>query len=560
MATLLPEKAVQREEPKNLSQSRRTHQNSSGILYMKGKKITIYDTTLRDGAQTLGISFSLQDKLRIAHALDRLHIDYVEGGWPGSNPKDDLFFQEIRRKELEHTRIAAFGSTKRKNLSVKEDHFLQALVESRADVITIVAKTWDFQVTRALGITLDENLDLIQDTIRYLKDLDFTVFIDCEHYFDGYKENSDYTLSCVAAAHKAGADMAVLCDTNGGTLPQEVTEIIKKTGDTVSLDLGLHFHDDTGVAVANSLAGVIAGAISVQGTVNGYGERCGNCNLMTLVPNLTLKMDYQCAAMERLEHLTETSRYISETANLAHNERLPYVGSHSFAHKGGIHVSALQKDTRTYEHIDPSVVGNKRQVLISELSGKSNIEFKAREMGIDLKNDVTLPREILQKVKILEDKGYQFEAAEGSFELIIREATGEYRPFFNLKGFRVITEMDAKNNLTCEATIKVEVAGKEEHTASNGNGPVEALDNALRKALMKFYPEIGEIKLTDYKVRVLNEKDGTGSSVRVLIDQKQETEHWGTVGVSTNIIEASWHALVDGIEYMLFKKNSPGKK
>ncbi len=527
---------------------------------MKGKKVTIYDTTLRDGAQTLGISFSLQDKLRIARALDRLHIDYIEGGWPGSNPKDDLFFQQIREEKLEHAKIAAFGSTKRKNLSVTEDHFLQALVNSRADVITIVAKSWDFQVTKALGITLEENLDLIRDTVSYLKDKDFTVFIDCEHFFDGYKENSDYTLNCVNTAAEAGADMAVLCDTNGGTLPHEVTEITGKTGKAISIEMGVHFHNDTDVAVANSLAGILAGAVSVQGTVNGYGERCGNCNLMSLVPNLALKMDYDCAVKNHLVHLTETSRFVSETANLAHNERLPYVGSHSFAHKGGIHVSALQKDTRTYEHIDPQLVGNKRQVLISELSGKSNIEFKAREMGIDIEKDVTLPREILQKIKHLEDQGYQFEAAEGSFELIIREAAGQYRPFFHLKGFRVITEMDNEGRLECEATIKVEVAGQEEHTASNGNGPVEALDNALRKALTKFYPEIGEMKLTDYKVRVLNEKDGTGSSVRVLIDQKRDTEHWGTVGVSENIIEASWHALVDGIEYMLFKHDKERNK
>jgi len=522
---------------------------------MADKKITIYDTTLRDGAQTLGISFSLQDKLRIAQALDRLHVDYIEGGWPGSNPKDDLFFQQIRESELEHAKIAAFGSTKRKDLSVSEDNFLQALVNSQADVITIVAKSWDFHVTRALGITLEENLTLIRDTVSYLKEKEFTVFIDCEHYFDGYKANSDYALSCINTASEAGADMAVLCDTNGGTLPHEVSEITAAAIKGSNIEIGVHFHNDTGVAVANSQAALLAGAVSVQGTMNGYGERCGNCNLMTLTPNIALKMNYDCAMKDFLVHLTETSRFISETANLAHNENLPYVGNHSFAHKGGIHVSALQKDTRTYEHINPELVGNKRQILISELSGKSNIEFKAREMGIDLKKDVTLPKEILQKIKGLEDRGFQFEAAEGSFELLIREATGQYKPFFNLKGFRVITEMDAEENLTCEATIKVEVKGREEHTASNGNGPVEALDNALRKALTKFYPEISEIKLTDYKVRVLNEKDGTGSSVRVLIDQKQDTSHWGTVGVSTNIIEASWQALVDGIEYMLLKKN-----
>ncbi|MBN1495178.1 MAG: citramalate synthase [Spirochaetes bacterium] len=520
---------------------------------MKHNRITIYDTTLRDGAQTVGISFSLHDKLLIAGALDRLNVDYIEGGWPGSNPKDDQFFKEIRKVRLRHSKIVAFGSTKRKNVSCKNDPFIQALIASRARIITIVAKTWDFHVTSALNITLKDNLRLIYDTIAYLKDRGLHVFLDAEHFFDGFKSNEEYSFEVIRKSRDAGADMIVFCDTNGGAMPNEAQEITARVVRENLLPIGVHFHNDAGLAIANSLASVAAGAISVQGTANGYGERCGNTNLMTLIPNLVLKMRRRCAAERSLIHLTEMSRYISETANLAHDERAPYVGDNSFAHKGGVHVSGLQKDTRTYEHVNPETVGNRRKVLVSELSGKSNILFKAKEMGIELKNRVTLPAELLQKIKKLEDQGFQFEAAEGSFELLIREATGDYRPFFKLKGFRVISEMEGTKKLMCEATIKVEVDGKIEHTAAVGYGPVEALDNALRKALEKFYPEIKEIHLSDYKVRVLNEKSGTAAAVRVLIDQRRKTEHWGTVGVSTDIIEASWQALVDGIEYMLLK-------
>lgn len=520
---------------------------------MKKKKITIYDTTLRDGAQTVGISFSLQDKLRIAKELDKLKIDYIEGGWPGSNPKDDEFFKEIQNLKLTHSKIAAFGSTKRKDLSFEEDPFLQALVNSKADVITIVAKSWDFHVTNALNIELKENLKLIYDTVSYLKDKGFEVFLDAEHFFDGYKANKSYSMKTLEEARKAGVDMLVLCDTNGGTLPDETNSIVADVINNIKTPVGVHFHDDTGVAVANSMASIKAGAISVQGTANGYGERCGNCNLMTLIPNLILKMGYDCSAKNSLIHITEISRTISEFANLAHDAHAPYVGDNSFAHKGGIHVSALAKNTKTYEHLDPIEVGNHRKVLVSELSGKSNIEFKAKEFGINLKKNVSLPRDLLDKIKKLEDQGFQFEAAEGSFELLLRKATGEFTPFFKLKGFRVINEMYENKRLVCEATIKVEINKKIEHTAANGNGPVEALDRALRKALVKSYPEINETNLTDYKVRVLNEQDGTGSPVRVLIEHKHHTEHWGTVGVSKNIIEASWHALIDGIEFMLYK-------
>ncbi len=521
---------------------------------MGKKKISIYDTTLRDGAQTTGISFSLNDKLLIAVALDRLKIDYLEGGWPGSNPKDDQFFRNIRKEKIRHSKIVAFGSTKRKGVSCKADALLQSLAASNADAYTIVAKTWDFQVTHALNISLKENLALIYDTIAYLKDKGKEVFFDGEHFFDGFIANEQYSTKTIEGACAAGADMIVLCDTNGGTMPEEARRIVASAVREFNVPIGVHFHNDTGMAVANSLAAVEAGAVSVQGTANGFGERCGNTNLMTLIPNLVLKMGYRCNAEKSLVHLTEVSRFISETANLSHDERAPYVGANSFAHKAGLHVSGLQKDARTYEHMDPGLVGNKRKVLVSELSGKSNIIFKANEMGIDLRNRVSLPSELLQKIKSLEDQGFQFEAAEGSFEILIREAIGEYKPFFKLMGFRVISEMAGSKKLPCEATIKVEVGGVIEHTAANGYGPVEALDNALRKALEKFYPEIKEIQLSDYKVRVLDEKSGTGSNVRVLIDQRAKGERWGTVGVSADIIEASWQALVDGIEFMLLKR------
>ncbi len=520
---------------------------------MNGKQIIIYDTTLRDGSQSVGISFSVQDKLRIARELDRLKIDYIEGGWPGSNPKDELFFKEVQKLNLSHAKIAAFGSTKRPGKTYEGDELLMALVASGARTATIVAKSWDFQVREALNINLEENLELVYGTVAFLKDRGFEVFLDAEHFFDGCGENATYALEVLGAAERGGADMLVLCDTNGGTLVRDAERIVRSVLETTGTKIGVHFHNDSAVAVANSLVSVEAGAVSVQGTMNGLGERCGNCDLASLLPNLVLKLGYSCSSADSLVHLTEASRLISEIANIAHNERAPFVGDNAFAHKGGIHVSALSKNTRTYEHIDPLLVGNRRKVIISELAGKSNIEFKAKEMGIKLPNDLHLTRDILRRIKCLEDKGYQFEAAEGSFELIIRRSAKEYRPFFTLHGFRVITEKTEGSEMVCEATIKVEVDGVIEHTAANGKGPVEALDNAVRKALVKFYPDISEIQLTDYKVRVLNEKAGTGAAVRVLIDQKRQSRHWGTVGVSENIIEASWQALVDGIEYMLLK-------
>lgn len=519
-----------------------------------GRKISIYDTTLRDGSQAVGINFSMQDKIRIAKELDKFGIDYIEAGWPGANPKDSLFFEEIRKHDIKHSKIVAFSFTKRAKVSFEEDQILQALIASRADILTVFGKTWDLHVTKALGITLDENLELISSTMSYLKDKGFPAFFDAEHYFDGFKENPDYAIKAIMAAEKGGADQIILCDTNGGCLPEEIAEITRAAKSVVKTPLGIHVHNDGGLGVANSLAALAAGAESVQGTINGYGERCGNADLCAVIANAVLKLGYDCSCAPRMNCLTEVSRFVSEVANLSPNERAPFVGHLAFAHKAGVHVSALQKDSRTYEHMNPDVVGNIRHITISDQSGRSNIQFKAKELGIDIKDDPKAIADILSRIKTLEDKGFQFEGADASLELVMKEALGEYRPFFNLKGFRIISEKKENNEDTqCEASIKVEVNGKVEHTAADGNGPVAALDAALRKALEVFYPEICEVRLTDYKVRVLNEKAGTGAPVRVLINQMRGDDEWGTVGVSENIIEASWQAMVDGIEYMLYK-------
>jgi 2-isopropylmalate synthase len=520
----------------------------------KSKQIQMYDTTLRDGAQTVGISFSVKDKIAITRELDRIGIDYVEGGWPGANPKDSIYFEEIKKVKLAHTKIAAFSSTRRPKVSFKDDAILQAIATCGADVLTIFGKTWDLHAKTALGITNEENIEVIYSTVAYLKEKGSTVFFDGEHFFDGYKADQDFAIKCLQAAEKAGADQIILCDTNGGTLPHEVEAITKHVVSSVKVPIGIHSHNDGGVAVANSLAAILGGAISVQGTINGYGERCGNADLCSVIPNAVLKMGYECASGKNMKLLTEISRYVSETANLTHNERAPFVGHNAFAHKGGIHVSAINKDSRTYEHIQPELVGNIRRVTISDQSGKSNILFKAEEFGINLSKNNDAVTAILSKIKGLEDKGFQFEGAEGSLELIMREALGQYRPYFNLKGFRVISEKREDSEVTCEASIKVEVNGITSHTAANGKGPVGALDAALRKALEVFYPEIKDVHLTDYKVRVLDEKAGTGAPVRVLMSQKNSELEWGTVGVSENIIEASWQAMVDSIEYMLFKR------
>jgi len=517
----------------------------------------IYDTTLRDGSQREGISLMVNDKLKIAEKLDELGIDYIEGGWPGSNPKDMEFFQSARELNLKHARLCAFGSTRRPGTAAKDDPNVQALLEAETTVVTVFGKSWDFHVDKALGTTLTENLAMIRDTVSYLKAAGREVIFDAEHFFDGYKSNPAYALEVVRAAAENGADVVVLCDTNGGVMPWELPAIFAAVQDAVTVPLGIHAHDDAGMAVANSLLAVRHGATHVQGTINGYGERCGNANLCTIIPTLQLKMNLPVVTPEQLKTLTKLSRIVAELANMVPLEQQPYVGNNAFAHKGGIHVDAVHKNPETYEHIDPRLVGNRRRILVSELSGRSNIFLKARESNINLPRDYPGTKLVLQRLKEMEHQGYQFEGAEASFELLILKALQLYRPLFKLEGFRLIVEKRASGQLYSEATIKVRVGEQQVHTAAEGNGPVNALDNALRKALEGVYPALKKMKLTDFKVRVLDGKDGTGSQVRVLIESSDDQKTWATVGVSPNIIEASWQALVDSLEYGLLCRELP---
>jgi 2-isopropylmalate synthase len=521
----------------------------------KADQVKIYDTTLRDGSQAEDIAFSLEDKIRIARKLDELGIHYIEGGYPGSNPKDLQFFQEIRSVTLSQAKIVAFGSTCRAGTLPAEDRHMQSLIETGAATITLFGKSWDIHPLEALNITLDQNLEIIHQSIRFLKDRVSEVIFDAEHFFDGFKNNSSYALMTLETAQEAGADWIVLCDTNGGTLPFELTSIIQAVKKTIRTPLGIHVHNDTGTAVANSLFAVREGIRQVQGTINGYGERCGNANLCAIIPNLKLKMGIDCISDERLRKLKEVSRFVSELANLPPYKYQPYVGDSAFAHKGGIHVSAIRKNVATYEHIQPERVGNRQRVLISDLSGESNILHKAAEFKIDLESKDPAVRKILDELKQLEHQGFQFEGAEGSFEILIKKALGQHRRFFELMGFRVIVEKKSDEASTLsEATIMVRVGDRVEHTAAVGNGPVNALDNAIRKALEKFYPELAAVKLLDYKVRILSTRDGTGAQTRVLIESGDGESKWGTVGVSENIIQASWQALVDSIDYKLLKE------
>ena len=527
------------------------------------KTIKIYDTTLRDGTQAEEIAFSVEDKVLIARKLDELGIHYIEGGWPGSNPKDVQFFKEIKKARLKNSRLSAFGSTRRPKVKPSEDHNLKALVASGADAACIFGKSWDLHVKEALKISLKENLDLIHDSVLFLKKEFDEIFYDAEHFFDGYKANPEHALNTLKAASDAGADCLVLCDTNGGSLPEEIIKAIKAVKKTVKIPLGIHCHNDSDLAVANSLAAVEEGAVQVQGTINGYGERCGNANLCSIIPNLNIKMAIKCLSDTQLSRLSEVSRFVSEMANLPHNSHLPYVGESAFAHKGGIHVSAVMKKPETYEHIRPELVGNRQRVLISDLSGKSNILYKAKEFGIDIDASDPVTVNLVETIKDLEHKGYQFEGAEASFELLMKRVLGTYKKHFNLIGFRVIDEKRKEDEPPiAEATIMLEVGGKVEHTAAVGDGPVNAIDNALRKALEKFYPSLKEVKLLDFKVRVLTAGEGTAASVRVLIESGDKTDKWGTVGVSENVIEASWQALVDSIDYKLYKdeKGQKAKK
>ena len=518
------------------------------------ERVRLYDTTLRDGTQAEDISFQVEDKVRIARRLDEIGIDYIEGGWPGSNPKDIGFFQAIRREKLQHSRIAAFGSTRRARVNPADDSNIQMLIEAEPDTVTIFGKTWDFHVREALRISLEENVELINDSLVYLKTRVGEVIYDAEHFFDGYKANPDYALETLRAAADAGVDCIVLCDTNGGTLPHEIPPIMDAVNAAVSTPLGIHAHNDSECAVANSLMAVQCGARHVQGTINGFGERCGNANLCSIIPALELKLGLPCLHPGQLSHLRSASRYVFELANLTPNKHQAYVGNSAFAHKGGVHVSAIQRHPETYEHIRPELVGNRTRVLVSDLSGRSNILAKAEECGIELDSKDPVTLEILEDIKDLENQGFQFEGAEASFELLMLKAMGKLKHYFAVTAFRVIdTLRDSDRAPVSEATIKVKVGGKIEHTAADGNGPVNALDTALRKALTSFYPQIAEVTLLDYKVRVLPSSKGTDAVIRVLVESGDEDSRWGTVGVSSNVIDASYQALADALTYKLYK-------
>ncbi len=520
------------------------------------QKVTIYDTTLRDGAQAEDISFSLEDKLRIAKKLDELAIHYIEGGWPASNPRDKQLFKEIKNYSLSNSKIVSFGSTSRVDSPPEKDRNIKALLQAGTEVVTIVGKSWDIHCREALRITLEENLSLIHDSLKFLKSQGKKVFFDAEHLFNGFKGNRDYALQTLMKAQEAGSDCIVLCDTNGGSMPQEIREIISEIQRHIQAPLGIHTHNDSEMTVDNSILAVNMGIVQVQGTINGYGERCGNANLCSIVPNLVLKLNLDCIPLENLRKLKEVSRFVYELANIQPPKHQPYVGDSAFAHKAGIHVSAVKRNPETYEHIRPELVGGRQRVLISDLAGRGNILYKAKEYHLDLQSKDPVTQEILEELKLLEGEGYQFEGAEASFELLMKRALGTKKKYFDLLGFRVISEKRKEDEPPfCEATIMVRVEGKIEHTAAVGNGPVNALDNAIRKALENFYPQLKEMELVDYKVRVLSSGKGTASKVRVLIESGDKEEKWGTVGVSENIIEASWQALVDSINYKLLKKD-----
>jgi len=522
-------------------------------MNMQKNRVLIYDTTLRDGAQAEGISFSIEDKILISKKLDDMGIDCVEGGWPISNPKDAEFFEEMKKINLKHSTLFAFGSTRHPKYKTEEDPNLQSLVKCGVKGVTIFGKSWALHVKEALKVSLDENLDIIYESITFLKSRVEKVFFDAEHFFDGFKDKPEYALKVLKAASDAKADAVVLCDTNGGTLPMEIENILMQVTDSISTPIGIHTHNDSETAVASTLAAVSKGACQVQGTINGYGERCGNANLCSIIPNLVLKMGKDCFVKEHLDKLRDVSLYVTELAMIRENTHQAYVGSSAFAHKGGIHVSAIEKNPKTYEHIEPQTVGNVRRILISELSGKTSVLNKAKDLGVDLKNvSHEKVSQIINKIKALEHMGYVFEGADASFRLLLEKELGRYKSFFKLQEFRVIVEKrSVKEKTISEATIKINIDEKEVHTVANGDGPVNALDRALRKALEGFYPSFSDVELLDYKVRIVDEHKGTRAVTRVLIESGDHNHEWGTVGVSENIIEASWQALVDSIEYKL---------
>lgn len=525
------------------------------------KKITIYDTTLRDGAQFEGISFTVKDKIRIAEKLDELGIDYIEGGWPGSNPKDDEFFRSAKKSlNLKNSHLVAFGSTCRMNSSPGEDPVVQKLLASGTEYITIFGKSWDLHVEKVLKTSLEENLRMIRETIAYLKKKNKKVFFDAEHFFDGYEDNPDYALETLKVAAESGAESLVLCDTNGGMLTSRVGEIVKDVKKNFDMSIGIHVHNDADMAVANSIAAIEAGGDHVQGTINGYGERCGNANLISILPGLKYKLGKNCLNESAFQELKDTANFIAEICNVKQENSQPYVGNSAFAHKAGVHVNAILKNSRTYEHLDPALVGNQRRLLISELSGRSSILDKAEEMGFKFDKSSDEAKEVLFNVQDLEKDGYQFELAEASLFLLMKRSVGEMKEHFQIMDFRVIVEKRAEGFMVSEATVKLKIGEEFRHTVSLGDGPVHALDRALRKSLVEFYPAIDKMHLSDFRVRVLDEKAGTAAKVRVLVQSQDEEDSWWTVGVSENIIEASWRALQDSFEYKFTKDNEKQKK
>jgi 2-isopropylmalate synthase len=521
------------------------------VLLFLVMQVKLFDTTLRDGAQTEGISFSLEDKLKITKLLDDFGVHYIEGGWPGSNPKDIEYFKAVKNLKLNSAKIVAFSSTRRPGISVLDDKNIQTLIEAETPAVSIFGKCWDFHVKDALKTTLEENLAMIKETIAYAKKAGREVIFDAEHFFDGYKANKEYALACLKAAEDAGADVLCLCDTNGGSLAFEVSDIVTNVKKEVKTPLGIHAHNDSECAVSVSGMAVYRGCTHVQGTVNGYGERCGNANLCSIIPILKLKIGADCVSDEHLKKLTELSRHVAEIANLPQSAHQPFVGRSAFSHKGGIHVSAVIKHPGTYEHIKPELVGNERRITISELSGVSNLLVKAEAYGVKLEKDSTEARALIKTLKEMENQGYSFEEGEASFELLVKKTLGGFEPFFELEDFRIETERAAGKGPISTAHVKIKVKGKHLDAASSGDGPINALDGALRKVLENIYPELKTVKLTDYKVRVLDTEAGTAARVRVLIESADEAKVWNTVGVSTNVIEASWLALVDSIEYKL---------
>ncbi len=523
-------------------------------------KIQIYDTTLRDGTQGESVAFSVQDKLRVARKLDEFGVDYIEGGWPASNEKDYEFFRRAASQSWSTAKIAAFGSTAHSANAPEADPNLRSLLNADTPAVTIFGKSWDFHVTTALRISLHRNCELIQSSVAFLKSKGKEVIYDAEHFFDGFAANPEYALETLRAAEKGGADVLVLCDTNGGSLPSRIQDAVRCVKAAVGLPLGIHCHNDSELAVANSLAAVECGVVHVQGTMNGYGERCGNANLCSIIPNLELKMGHSTVGPEKLKLLAGTSRFISQIANLPHRKDLPFVGESAFAHKGGVHVSAVIKDAATYEHVIPETVGNARRVLVSELSGKSNLLFKAREMNLDIAEHEEKLRPALYRIKKLENQGYEFEAAEASVRVLMETAISGESEFFAIDNFRVVTDMRRTGEVTSEATVKIRVGDRSIHTVAEGDGPVHALDRALHAALSQYYESLRCLKLTDYKVRVLEGSQGTGSKVRVHIQQTDGEETWTTVGVSENILEASYHALADSIRYKLLRERDKSRQ